>query len=106
MTARSWIIAGWACIAATAGLAIAAIVQALDAVNPTCVQPLVTHGLVPFTCQGAGAEFVRGLICAVLAGVAFFSGLACFLWAAHLRSVQQMTQIRQSQVGARHRPFG
>lgn len=106
MAARSWIIAGWLSIAATAGLAIAAIAQALDAVTATCVRPLVTHGLVPFTCQGAGAEFVRGLICAVLAGVAFFSGLACFLWAAHLRSVQQMTRIGQSQAGTRHRLFG
>ncbi len=75
MTPRSWITAGWVSMTAAAGLAIAAIVQALDAVNPTCVQPLVTHGLVPFTCHGAGAELVRGLICAVLAGVAFFSGL-------------------------------
>jgi len=100
MTPRPWITAGWVSIAAAAGLAIAGIVQALDAVTPTCVQPLVTNGLVHFTCQGAGAEFVRGLICAVLAGVAFFSGLACFFWAAHLRSLQQMTRVRQSQVGA------
>jgi hypothetical protein len=106
MTARSWIIAGWVFIAAAAGLATAAIVQALDAVTATCVRPLVTHGLVPFTCQGAGAEFVRGLICAVLAAAAFFSGLACFWWAAHLRSVQQMTRISQSQAGARYRLFG
>lgn len=102
---RSWITAGWVSIAAAAGLAIAAIVQALDAVNHTCVQPLATNGLLQSACPGAGAEFVRGLICAVLAGVAFFSGLACFFWAAHLRSVQLMTQIRQSQAGARHRLF-
>jgi hypothetical protein len=102
MTARSWIIAGWVSIGAAAGLVIAATVQALDAVTPTCVQPLVTHGLGPFTCQGAAAEFVGGLICAVLAGVAFFSRLACFLWAAHLRLVQQVTRIGQSQAGARH----
>jgi hypothetical protein len=105
MTPRSWITAGWVSIAATAGLAIAAIVQALDAVTPTCVQPLVTTGLLHLRCQGATAEFVRGLICAVLAGVAFFSGLACFFWAAHLRSVQQLTQARQSQARARHRLF-
>jgi glycerol uptake facilitator-like aquaporin len=106
MTARSWIIAGWVSIAATAGLAIAAIVQALGAVTPAFVQPLVTHGLVRFTCKGAVVEFVRGLICAVLAGVAFFSGLACFLWAAHLRSVQQVMRVGRSQAGARHRLFG
>jgi len=106
MTARSWIIAGWVSIAATAGLAVAAIVQVLDAVTPACVQPLVTSRVAPFTCQGAEAEFVRGLICAVLAGVAFFSGLACFLWAAHLRLVQQVTRIGQSRAGAQHRLFG
>jgi hypothetical protein len=106
MTSRSWITAGWMSIVAAAGLAIAAIVQALEAVNRSCVQPLATTGLFPVTCQGAGAEFVRGLICAVLAGVAFFSGLACFFWAAHVRSLQQMTRTSQSQMGARHRLFG
>ena len=70
------------------------------------VQPLETHGLVVFACQGAAAEFVHGLICAVLAGVAFFGGLTCFLWAAHLRSVQQLTRIHQSQVGVRPGLFG
>jgi len=93
-------------IAAAAGLAIAAVVQALDAVTHRCMQRLVTHGLVPLTCQVAVAEFVRALICAVLAGVAFFSGLACFLWAAHLRSVHQVTRIGQSQARARPRLFG
>lgn len=92
-------------IAATAGLAIAAIVQALGAVNRGCVQPLATSGLVHVWCQGAGAEFVRGLICAVLAGVAFFGGLACFFWAAHVRSLQQVMRTSQSQAGARHRVF-
>ena len=96
MTARSWITAGWLSIAAAAGLAVAAIAQALGAVSLTCLQPLVTTGLARVTCPGAAAEFVRGLICAVLAGVAFFSGLACFFWAAHLRSMQQLTRSRQS----------
>lgn len=106
MTPRSWITAGWVFIAAAAGLAVAAIIQALDAVNPACVQPFVTTRLIHFTCQGAAAGFVRGLICAVLAGVAFFSGLACFFWAAYLRSTQRMMQIRQSPAGTRHSPFG
>jgi hypothetical protein len=106
MTSRSWITAGWVLIAATVGLAVAAIAQALEAVNSTCVQPLVTAGLVPVTCPGTGAELIRGLICAVLSGVAFFSGLACFFWAAQLRSTRQMTRAGQSQAGARHRFFG
>jgi hypothetical protein len=105
MAFRSLITAGWVSMAATAGLAIAAIVQTLDAVRPACVRPLVAHSLVQFTCLGAGAEFVRGLICAVLAGVAFFSGLACFFWAAHQRCLAQMTRIRQAQAGAGRRLF-
>jgi hypothetical protein len=91
MSSRLWITAGWTFIAVTAGLGIAAIVQTLNAVNSTCAQPLVTDGLFRSACPGTGAEFVRGLICAVLAGVAFFSGLACFFWAAHRRTLDRMT---------------
>jgi hypothetical protein len=105
MAPRSLITVGWVFIAATAGLAIAAVVQALDAVNSTCVQPLVTNGLVHSACPGAGAEFVQGLICAVLAGAAFFSGLTCFFWAAHLRSMRQMARVSQSQAKIRHGLF-
>jgi hypothetical protein len=106
MTSRSWITAGWVCMAATAGLAIAAIVQALDAVSPGFVQPLVTSGLIHFTCQGAAAEIVRGFVCAVLAGVAFFTGLACFVRAAYLRFIQQLTRVGRSRAGAQHRLWG
>ena len=106
MPPRSWMTAGWVSIAIAAGLAIAAIVQVLDAASPACLQPLAAYGAVHLTCPGAGAEFVRGLICAVLAGVAFFGGLACFFWAAHLRCMQQLARIRQSQDRARHKVFG
>jgi hypothetical protein len=106
MTSRWWITAGWVSIAAAAALAVAAAAQALRAVSPTCAQPVVTTGLAGVMCQGAAAEFVRGLICAALAGVAFFSGLACFLWAAHLRSIQQLARSRQSATGSRHGLFG
>lgn len=105
MTSRLWITAGWVSIAAAVGLAVAAIAQALGAVDSTCPQPLAAGGLAQLTCPGAGAEFVRGLICAVLAGVGFFSGLACFFWAAHLRSLQQVRAGVQSPAGARHRLF-
>src|SRR5262249_38855111 len=73
---------------------------------PACVQPFVTTGLLHVTCPGAAAGFVRGLICAVLAGVAFFGGLACFFWAAHLRSLHQMMRIRQSPPGGGAGLFG
>jgi hypothetical protein len=96
MGPRSWIIAGWAFITGTVGLAIAAIVQALSAVNARCLQPLVTSGLPQVACPGASAEFIRGVICGVLAGVAFFCGLACFFWAAHLRSLDQAMRMQRT----------
>ena len=96
MAARSWIIAGWVFVAAATGLAVASIVQALDAVNSPYGQRLVTDGLAPVPWQAAAAEFIRGIICAVFAGVAFFSGLACFFWAAHRGTVEEITRIRQS----------
>jgi hypothetical protein len=67
MAPRSWIIVGWVFAAAAAGLAIAAIVQALDAVSSAYDQRLVTNGLAAVAWQAAVAEFVRGIICAVFA---------------------------------------
>jgi hypothetical protein len=91
MAARWWIAGGWLALAIAASLAFAAIFKTMEAVNRTCMQPFVTSG----TCPGSGAEFMRGLICAVLAGVGFFSGLACFLWAAHLRTLRAAAERRQ-----------
>jgi len=106
MAPRSWIIAGWVFVAAATGLAVAAIVQALDAVNSPHGHRLVIYGLAPVPWQAAAAEFVRGLICAVFAGVAFFTGLACFFWAAHRRTLEELTRIGGSlKVRARHRLF-
>jgi hypothetical protein len=97
MTPRSWIAAGWVFVVAAAGLAIAAIVEALDAVNsPYLSQRFAAYGLAPVPWRAAAAVFVRVIICAVFAGVAFFSGLACFFWAAHRRTVEEITRIRQS----------
>ena len=87
---------GWAFAAVTGGLSIAAIFQTLNATTRVCFQPETANGLLQFSCPGAGPEFLRGIICAVLAGATFFSGLACFYWAAHLRTMQLMTQIHQS----------
>lgn len=86
---RAWITVGWLFIAAMAGFAAAAIVLVLGA-SPggrVCVQ------LAGVTCPGSGPQFLVGLICAVGAGVAFFSGLACFLWAAHLRTLHALARV-------------
>jgi hypothetical protein len=37
-----------------------------------------------------------GVVLAVLVGVAFFSGMACFFWGAMLDSRQRMAEILQS----------
>lgn len=92
MTPRRWITGGWVCVAVAVALAVAAVVQALDAVRPRAFQPLNASQIV-FAGLDAPAELMRGLISAVLAGVAFFTGLACFFWGALLDSRQQMTRI-------------
>jgi hypothetical protein len=42
------------------------------------------------------SELLLGVVLAVLAGVAFFSGIACFFWGAMLDSRQRMARILQS----------
>lgn len=89
MGPRVWITAGWVFILAAVGFAVAAIVEVLAAgpAGHVCVQ------LAGVNCPGGGAQLLVGLICAVGAGVAFFSGLACFFWAAHLRSLHALARI-------------
>lgn len=91
MTPHRWTIGGWACLAAAVALAVAAAIQALDAVSLPTFQPLSASPAI--TGLDASDELMRGLICAVLAGVAFFTGLACFFWSALLESRQQMALI-------------
>ena len=92
MKPRHWFVAGWLFIVAAAGLAIAGAVLVLNAVSSGFqVYPAPEHiilgpGQTPF-------GLMLGLVIAVLAGVAFFSGLACFFWGAMLDSRQRMTEI-------------
>lgn len=101
MGARAWITAGWVFIIGMAGLVIAAIVLVVTAgsADHVCVQlagvSCPPGGRNLFTGLGGapligGAQLLAGLICAVGAGVAFFSGLACFFWAAHLRTLHAL----------------
>jgi hypothetical protein len=92
MTPRHWFVAGWLFIVATAGLAIAGAVLVLNAVSsgfqvyPASSQIVINPSQTPF-------GLMLGVVLAVLAGVAFFSGLACFFWGAMLDSRQRMTEI-------------
>ena len=89
MGPRGWITVGWLFIVAMAGLAIAAITLVLGGVSVghACIQ------LAGVTSLGTGAGLLIGLICAVGAGVAFFSGLACFFWGALLDFRQQLARV-------------
>jgi hypothetical protein len=95
MTPRHWLVAGWLFIVATAGLAVAGAVLVLNAVSggiqvyPDSAQIVFSPSRTPF-------GLVLGLVLAVLAGVAFFSGIACFFWGALSDSRQRMAEILQS----------
>ncbi|MBO0770186.1 MAG: hypothetical protein J2P35_01875 [Actinobacteria bacterium] len=93
MTPHRWIIIGWVCIAATAVLAAVAAFLALDAFSPPIMRPLTAPQVIVPGPGAAPAELMGGFITAVLAGVSFFTGLACFFWAALLDSRQQLASI-------------
>ena len=92
MTPHRWMVAGWVCIAVTAVLAAVAAFLALDALMPPISQPLSAPQVI-LPGPSAPAEMMGGFISAVLAGVAFFSGLACFFWGALLDSRRQLASI-------------
>lgn len=95
MIPRRWLVAGWLFFVATAGLAVSGAILALAAVCGQHVQPYTALGSI-LPARLDSSEFIIGIILAVLAGVAFFSGLACFFWGAMLASRQRMEQILQS----------
>ena len=82
-------------MAAAAGLAVAGAVLVLNAVSggfpvyPDSPQVIVSSSQDPF-------GLMLGLVLAVLAGVAFFSGMACFFWGAMLDSRRRLAEILQS----------
>jgi hypothetical protein len=97
MTPRHWFVIGWLFIVATAGLALAGGVLVLNALSGgyqayPAPQIILGPTHTPFS-------LILGVVLAVLAGVTFFSGIACFFWGAMLDSRQQMTQILQSLAG-------
>lgn len=93
MTPYRWNIAGWAFLAATVVLAVVSAVLAVDAIGG--VGLTVTAGTVGYS-PVSPVEFLSGVICGVLAGATFFSGLACFFWGALLTSRRQLAQILES----------
>ena len=93
MTSKTWIIAGWALMAGAALLAVVAAVQVFASIDndPGVAVPLRRDVPAPHVIQVT--VFLRGVVAAVLAGVAFFSGLACFSWSATRRRDDLLEQI-------------
>jgi hypothetical protein len=95
MTPRHWFVAGWLFMVATAGLAVAGSVLVLSALSgggqfyPDSSQIIVGPTHTPFS-------LMLGVVLAVLAGVTFFSGIACFFWGAMLDSRQRMAELLRS----------
>lgn len=50
-----------------------------------------------FPPQFSGSVLLDAIIWAVGAGVAFFSALACFFWAAHLRTLDALRALAGAQ---------
>lgn len=94
MIPRRWFVAGWLFFIAMAGLAVSGAILALAAVGRIYFQPYTTP-VNPVPTSPDLTELVLGIILAVLAGVAFFSGLACFFWGAMLGSRQRMGETQQ-----------
>jgi hypothetical protein len=95
MMPRRWFVAGWVFIIATAGLAVAGAVLVLNALSGHNQFYAASSQIIFSPSQGT-FRLMLGVVLAVLAGVAFFSGLACFFWGAMLDSRQQMAEILQS----------
>jgi hypothetical protein len=96
MTPRHWFAAGWIFIIAAAALAVVAAVLALNAVSGHNAQVFVGSPGITFAAGQDSFRLLLGVVLAVLAGVAFFSGIACFFWGAMLDGRQRMAQILQS----------
>lgn len=82
MTPRQWTVTGWVLLGAAALLAVVSAVVAFVAVRPGASLP-----------TNATTVFVLAIVVGVLAGVAFFSGLACFFWSAAQQRRDQLAEI-------------
>ncbi|GAA4630864.1 hypothetical protein GCM10023196_057930 [Actinoallomurus vinaceus] len=83
MTSKQWITVGWGFMAGAALLAVTAAVQVFVSIDDDALAPQIIHV----------TAFLRGVVAAVLAGVGFFAGLACFSWSATRRRDDLLEQI-------------
>jgi hypothetical protein len=90
MNPQRWTIAGWVFLAAAALLALASVWEAFDSLRTVTVQPL---GPGIGTTAVAANVLLRAVVLGVLAGTAFFTGLACFFWGAARRLEQILDRL-------------
>jgi hypothetical protein len=93
MTPQRWKGAGILFLAITAVLVIAALVSVLPVgVSPTPINR-PEFSFVPATLLGVDTGLLRGVVLGAFAGVAFFVGLACFMWSGLVEAKQQRAEI-------------
>ncbi|MFC4909199.1 hypothetical protein [Actinomadura gamaensis] len=93
MTVSAWIRVGWGFMAVTGLLAViaAAMVFASITDDALVVQPLLPQRSTPQVIHLG--RFLAGVTAAVLAGAAFFAGLACFFWGATCRRRELLEEL-------------
>lgn len=99
MTIHRWMTAGWVFLAATALFALASVWEAFDS-----LQTVTMRSLGPGTdiTTISTPVLLRAIVLGVLAGTAFFTGLACFFWGAARhrgRLLEQMLDRLEANAG-------
>lgn len=102
MSPRAWIVVGWVFIVAAAAFAAVSLALVIGGgPPPVCIQlagvRCPSGGSSLFFPVTGGFAILPALICAVGAGVAFFSALACIFWAAHLRTLDALRALAHAQ---------
>lgn len=90
MTQR-WKTAGWVCVALCVVFAAVALALAFQDGGTQTFQIGIAFAQNPIVAQSSGV--LRSVVFGVLAGVAFFTGLACFFWSAVVEARQQRAEI-------------
>jgi hypothetical protein len=94
MTQQRWKTAGWLCVGLCVVFAALSLVLAFQGAGPgTPVTVPGGLGIAPIPLLPPAFGLLRSVVFGVLAGVAFFTGLACFLGSAVVEARQQRAEI-------------
>ncbi|HVV25288.1 MAG TPA: hypothetical protein VHF06_38010 [Pseudonocardiaceae bacterium] len=93
MTTQRWKAAGWLCILLAVVFAAVAIVLVFRGGSGFVPSGGVAIDIVPSVLGTLPVNLLRSIVFGVLAGVAFFTGLACFFWSAAVVAREQRAEI-------------